>query len=127
MVMVDKKTNFNYTELRMLSEIISAKYEGKRLISTQLAKLLGVTRSAVSHTVQRLESKGVIKRIPSETDKKVDYIEISEEILTDDKQDIQKCVRFVGEIVDEFGEKDFYKMCELYEKFVNLAQARLRD
>ena len=126
-VISNEKTHFNKTELRLISEVLLANHENKRLFSTQIAKKLGVTRSAVSHTVQRLESKGVIKRIPSETDKKVDYIEISEEILTDYKQDIQKCVRFVGEIVDEFGEKDFYKMCELYEKFVNLAQTKLRD
>ncbi|MBQ8685896.1 MAG: MarR family transcriptional regulator [Clostridia bacterium] len=126
-VISSEKTHFNKTELRLISEVLAASYENRRLFSTQIAKILGVTRSAVSHTVNRLEARGVVKRIPSNTDKKVEYIEISEDILKTYKEDIQKCVRFVGEVVEEFGEDDFYKMCELYEKFVNMAQAKLKD
>ena len=29
-------------------------------------------------------------------------------------------------MTEPIAEKDFYKMCELYEKFVNLAQTKLR-
>ena len=39
-VLSEKMTHFNNTEIRLISEILSAKYEGKRLISTQLANLL---------------------------------------------------------------------------------------
>ena len=60
----DKKTLFNNTEFRMLGEIICAKYAGKRVISTQLAQILGVTRSAISQMVSRLEEQGVVKRVP---------------------------------------------------------------
>ena len=35
------ETRFNSTELRMLAEIIEAKYNGGRVISTQIAKNLG--------------------------------------------------------------------------------------
>ena len=108
-VISSEKTHFNKTELRLISEVLAARYENKRLFSTQIAKMLGVTRSAISHTVQRLEERGVIIRIPSETDKKVEYIEISESILELYKEDLEKCARFIGEVVAEFGEKDFYK------------------
>ena len=126
-VISSEKTHFNKTELRLISEVLAARYENKRLFSTQIAKMLGVTRSAISHTVQRLEERGVIIRIPSETDKKVEYIEISESILELYKEDLEKCARFIGEVVAEFGEKDFYKMCELYEKFVQMAQAKFKE
>ena len=53
-----KKTYFNSTELRLISEVLGAKKEGKRLISTQLADLLGVTRSAISQIVNQLEKEG---------------------------------------------------------------------
>ena len=53
-IISDKETHFSNTELRLLFEVLMAKYEGKRLISTQLSKLLGVTRSAVSQIVNRL-------------------------------------------------------------------------
>ena len=126
-VISSERTHFNKTEIRLISEVLLAGYEKKRVFSTQLAKILGVTRSAVSHTVQRLEEKGVIKRVQSEQDKKVDYIEIADEILDVYDADLQKCKQFVGEIVEEFGETDFYQMCTLYEKFVRLAQTKLKN
>ena len=65
------KTRFNNTEFRLIGEIVSAKYEGKRLISTQIAKRLGITRSAVSQIVNRLEKQCVVQRVPDDVDKKI--------------------------------------------------------
>ena len=64
-----KETHFSDTELRMIAEILSAKVNGKRLISTQLAKLLGITRSAISQIVNRLEEEGVVRRVPDAVDR----------------------------------------------------------
>lgn len=55
---------FNNTEMQMMREIIAAKERGSRVISSGLAKLLGITRSAVSQMVKKLESKGVVRRVP---------------------------------------------------------------
>ena len=73
-IISDKKTRFSNTELRLLFEILTAKYEGKRLISTQLAKRLGVTRSAISQIVNRLEEEGVVRRVADDVDRKIAYI-----------------------------------------------------
>lgn len=69
---------FNNTEMQMMREIIAAKERGSRVISSGLAKLLGITRSAVSQMVKKLESKGVVRRVPDSRDKKIAYIELSE-------------------------------------------------
>ena len=69
---------FNNTEMRMMREIIAAKERGSRVISSGLAKLLGITRSAVSQMVKKLESKGVVRRVPDSRDKKIAYIELSD-------------------------------------------------
>ena len=69
---------FNNTEMQMMREIIAAKERGSRVISSGLAKLLGVTRSAVSQMVNKLESKGVVRRVPDSRDKKIAYIELSD-------------------------------------------------
>ena len=74
---VDKKTRLHDSEIRMLSEIFAAQSEGKRLISTQLADRLNITRSAISQMVNKLEKMGVVNRIPDEVDKKIAYIELS--------------------------------------------------
>ena len=51
LAVTDQTTHFNNTELRLIAEVLAAKYVGKRLISTQLAQLLGVTRSVPAQPV----------------------------------------------------------------------------
>ena len=121
------RTHFNKTELRLLSEVVAAKTEGKRLISTQLAKRLGITRSAVSQTVNRLETQGVIKRVGADTDKKIAYVELSEEILDAYATDIANCEKFVGGLVEEFGVENFEQMCALTEQFVSLVKKKVKN
>jgi DNA-binding MarR family transcriptional regulator len=126
MLIVDKKVHFNNTELRMICEIMAAKYEGKRLISTQLAKLLGITRSAVSQIVNRLEERGVVKRVDDEVDRKIAYIELSEDIVKLYREDLQQYLACVGAIVQEFGEDKFNTMCDLVEEFNTITQDKLK-
>lgn len=127
LVMVsDKKTRLNSTEIRMLSEIVSARCEGKRLISTRLADLLGVTRSAVSQMVNRLEKEGIVHRVADDIDRKIAYIEISEAVLGIYGKDIEDCLNFVDELVQEFGQEKFDTMYELFEEFLAKAETRIR-
>ena len=114
----DKETHFGNTELRMLFEILMAKYEGKRLISTQLAKRLGVTRSAISQIVNRLEKDGVVKRVADDVDRKIAYIEVTEKTMVAYERDLQLCQNFLGRVVDNFGEENFHKMVELFDGFI---------
>ena len=122
----DGKTHFNKTELRLLSEVVAAKTEGKRLISSQLARRLGITRSAISQTVNRLEKEGVVKRVADEKDKKIAYVELSTEILAEYATDIENCKKYVGELVEEFGVENFETMCALADKFVALVHQKTK-
>lgn len=126
-VIVDEKTYFNKTELRLLREIVSAKTEGNRLISTQLAKRLGVTRSAVSQIVNRLEARGVLTRVSDEKDRKIAYIELSDSIVKQYGEDISRSLTFIGKVVAEFGEDNFNRMYELFNSFVELTKTRLKE
>ena len=119
---IDNTCNFNDTELRLLGEIFAAKQDGKRLISTQIATILGVTRSAISQMVNRLEKMGVLERVPDAVDKKIAYIEITEKALTQYREDIAKCGDFVARVVRAFGEDRFNEMCETVEEFVRLIE-----
>lgn len=114
-----KDTNFSETEFRLMAEIVSAKVNGKRLISTQLAKLLGITRSAVSQIVNRLESEGIVARISDAVDRKIAYIELTDKTLEKYGEDVQKNQRFIGNVVNRFGEENFYTMCSLFQSFVD--------
>lgn len=118
--LADRKTRFSNTEIRLIMQVLSAKYEGKRLISTQLAKLLGVTRSAISQIVNRLEKQGVVQRVADDVDRKIAYIEVTDEAMESYSEDLKNCSLFVGRVVEKFGEENFDKMCDLFEEFTNL-------
>ena len=117
-ILSDIETHFGNTELRLLFEVLTAKYEGKRLISTQLAKILGVTRSAVSQIVDRLEKDGVVQRVADDVDRKIAYIELTEKTLETYEGDLKKCQNFINRVVDRFGKDNFCQMVELFEGFV---------
>ena len=67
MVMQQNDT-FNSTEIRLMNEVIYAQAKGNRLISTKLADRLGITRSAVSQIVAKLEERGAVRRVPDAED-----------------------------------------------------------
>ena len=119
-MVADKKTRFNDTELRLISEVLSAKQSGSRLISTQLATKLGVTRSAISQIVNRLEETGVLNRVPDAVDRKIAYIEVTEETMESYQADIKTCSDFIGKVVDNFGEDKFQQMKNLLEEFMDM-------
>lgn len=122
-----KGSQFSDTEMRLLSEILSANYAGKRLISTQLAKLLGVTRSAISQIVNRLEKEGVVRRVPDAVDRKIAYIEVTEETIEKYSESFKFCSDFMGKVVDKYGEQKFYEMCSYFGEFTELVDAEKKN
>ena len=127
LTVADKSTRFNSTEMRMIGEIMASRYVGKRLISTQLAQLLGITRSAVSQIVNRLEAQNVVKRVADDVDRKIAYVEITEEALELYGEDLEVCVDFVGRVVEKFGVERFNNMCEAFEEFCALTEVEKAD
>ena len=120
--LIGKETRFNRSELRLLTEILLAKCEGKRLISTQLAKRLNVTRSAVSQIVNHMESQGVVKRVPDEVDRKIAYIEFTGEAQEHYEKEVLTAAQFVGELVNELGTEKLDRLLALAEEFAAAVQ-----
>ena len=117
LAIMEKTMTFNHTELRMISEILAAKHEEKRLISTQLADILGITRSAVSQIVRNLEEEGVVVRMPDAVDRKIAYVEISPNVMERYGQEISEYRNFITNVVVQFGEENFDKMHALFMAF----------
>lgn len=117
---VNRESRFNHTELRLFFEVAFAKYSGKRLISTQLASRLGVTRSAVSQMVNKMEKEGLLIRVPDEVDRKIAYIQLTEEAMEAYQGEFNAAAEFVGRIVDEFGETKMEKLLSLSEEFSSI-------
>ena len=127
LTVADKKTRFNSTEMRMIGEIMASRYVGKRLISTQLAQLLGITRSAVSQIVNRLEAQNILKRVADDVDRKIAYVEITEEALATYGDDLKICMDFMGRVVTKFGVEKFNNMCTAFEEFCAMAAVEQAD
>ena len=53
---------FNNTELQMMKVIALADEAGEKVISSDIARSIGITRSAVSQMVKKLEDKNVVVR-----------------------------------------------------------------
>ena len=122
LVFSDPKGYFSDTELRLISEILSAQYEGRRLISTQIASMLGVTRSAISQIVNRLEAEGYVKRVADDVDRKIAYIVVTEKTLAAYEKEINGCIVLMGRVIDRYGDEKFEKMRELFTEFTSIVE-----
>ena len=120
-------TNFNRTEQRMLFEILLSKHRGERLISTQIAQRLGVTRSAVSQMVMRMEAAGIVMRSPVEGDKKTAYVDVTDGALKKYSKEMDDYLQALDELVQKFGEERFENMFTAFAEFYDLAQKRQRN
>ncbi len=114
-----KKTNFSDTELRLIGEVLVEKRKGNRLISTELAERLGVTRSAISQIVNRLEAEGVVQRLPDDVDRKIAYVDITEATEELYEKDLKLCSDFIGKVVKGYGKEKFEEMCSLLNEFID--------
>ncbi len=123
----DKNAGFNQTEMQLLGEVVFAKKKGQRYISTQLAKLLGITRSAVSQIVNNLEKKGVVRRVADEVDKKIAYIEITDTFLEVYGVELRKTSKKVANMIERFGEERFNNLCSTLEEFFVVAEGVIQE
>lgn len=119
----DKSTPFNTTELRLMKELLIARLEGTRLISTQIAKRLGVTRSSVSQMVNKLEAQGIVRRQADEVDRKIAYILMTEEAEQMCKAELSKWNMGVEKIVTKFGEEKMEQLLVMMDEFADVAKS----
>lgn len=111
------KKGYNMTEIRLMSEVVLANCENRRLISTQIARRLGITRSAVSQIVNKLEEKGVICRVADDVDKKIAYIELSQHSREQFEEDVREYNELVHAVVTRFGVSKMEKLLTLIGEF----------
>ncbi len=127
LAVTSRSTQFNDTEMRLLGIILEEKRCGRRMISTKLATRLGVTRSAVSQIVNRLETEGVVKRVPDAIDRKIAYIEVTEETQASYAKIWKACRTFIGGVVEEYGAERFENLCAELDVFLDVYERRKKE
>ncbi len=125
-VFVRGKKSFNNSEMRMLEEIVAADKKGERLISTELADKVGVTRSAISQMVNRLSAKGLVKRVPDDVDRKIAYIELDGKAKEMYLAQRKKMGEVVNKVINDFGVDKANQMIKLVEEFSDSVYRNVR-
>ena len=114
------KWPLNNTEMQMMREIVTAKEEKRRIISSGLAKKLGVTRSAVSQMVNKLEKRGIVRREADDKDRKIAYIELSDCALEIYGELRERMGRIMRNVIAKLGDKKVETFIRDANEFVDV-------
>lgn len=106
------------TEFRLLREIIMERERGNGIISSELSRRLGITRSAISQIVTKMEERGIVRRVASPTDRKIAYVQLSEASLALFEEQCAQANRLVERVTEEFGKE---RICALIEQYDELS------
>ena len=68
-----------------------------------------------------------MKRVADDVDRKIAYIEVTEETMEAYKDDLQKCQNFLERVVTNFGEENFYQMVESFNNFVTCIEKEKKN
>lgn len=113
------------TEFRMLREIIMEGEKGRRIISSELARRIGITRSAVSQVVTKLEKQGIVTRKASPTDRKIAYICLSEHTLAVFEEQCRQANALMERVESLLGTEKLQHLIAAYDEFAAaFAEAR---
>ncbi len=105
------------TEFRLIREIVMEGKEGRSIISSELARRLGITRSAVSQVVTKLEQRDVVKRTAAPDDRKIAYIRLSDRSMAIFEEQCKQANTIIEAVVEELGEAKVQKLIADYEEF----------
>ena len=110
---------FNRSEMRLLGEVVMVEEKGEKVISIELAERLGLTRSAISQTVGKLEKKGIIRREADEKDKKIAYIKLTEKAKVLYEKEKKELALYVEKLIALFGKEKMEELLRLSNEFVS--------
>ena len=111
------RAKLSKTEFRMLREIAIEREKGKDIISSELARRLGVTRSAISQIVVKMEARGIVERAASPVDKKIAYVRLSEQATAFFMEQCRVVNELITRVVGEFGADKMDALLASYQEF----------
>lgn len=105
------------TEFRMIREILMEREQGRDIISSELARRLGITRSAVSQIVTKLEARGIMSRVAAPDDKKIAYVRLSPHSLAVFEEQCEQANAIMEYVGKKLGDAKMKKIVSLYKEF----------
>ena len=125
------KATLNKTEFRLLQEVVMERERGNEIISSELAKRLHITRSAVSQIVTKLERENVVKRVAAENDRKIAYVQLSDYASSMFLQQCRRANAAMEALEKEFGKERLEQFIgeydELCKAFCTIVDGRQKE
>lgn len=110
------QTGLNKTEFRLLREVVLAQQKGGTIISSEIARRIGVTRSAVSQIVTKLEKENIVKRTPSKEDRKIAYVELTGSAKKHFEKMLAEASGFMQRVIAVYGEERMKAFLSEYDE-----------
>lgn len=115
-------TNLGRMECTVLQFLVDF---GNKITMKELSALIRVSNSRITRIVDNLVRKGLVKRFPSNADRRVWYAELTEEGKEVANVSILEVKGIIKNIVDQIPEKDVELVMEHVELFVDLYKKAL--
>lgn len=78
---LDHQLNKHDITASQFSVLYQIRRNNNRVVASEVAKALDLDRPTISAIIKRLESKGIVTRIPHEKDKRSEYLMINEQFV----------------------------------------------
>ena len=108
------------TEFRLLREVITERENGREIISSELARRLGVTRSAVSQIVTKMEKDGIVQRVAAPDDRKIAFVRLAPCALAAYEAHCRCANALMERVVGELGEEKMNTLVDSYREFMDV-------
>ena len=101
----------------------------ERYTSSEIAGALDVTLSAVTNLSNKLVGKGYVKRVPSETDRRSAYLQLTEQGREVFSQMLERYRELTDGIWSDFSEQEVDLLIASYERMIERLQqhTNIRD
>ena len=86
-----------------------------RITQTELGNMLLVNRANITGLIDRMEKAGLVRRIPDPADRRVNYIEMTEEGIKALEKANKAYYERIQEIMSSLSDSDYTSLCSLLE------------
>ena len=118
------RDEFNIT-LPQFDVLAELEYMGKALTMTELSKKLMVSNGNITGVVDRLVRDGYVQRMPSEEDRRVQLIKLTNYGIIEFEKIAKRHEEWVNDVFDGLSIKDIYKMTTLLGKTTDRLKVKL--
>lgn len=107
---------------RLMSLMCEAQ-EIHRIRMTDLSRYLMISKPAATQAMDRLVKLGLVERVNDENDRRVVYVQPTEEGKKQFKEEMERRLGFIDRVVERMGANDAEQLAVLLDRFFSAAEA----